>query len=173
MAIAECQTENMAKEYNVYMYSAGTWAKNKHSFSRHMIINLNFNPSQVQRTAHFKAGMWSCLWQAMYCSYYSFVYRQRCVTFLCWSVWQNWPFKLQLMCLGRWLILSIYHQTASSLFKNMLKNVDTDLGAHNKPWCNANLYNTWVSSLQWQHPIKGLQQWGRDRCYWSVEVPSY
>ncbi len=32
----------------------GTWAKNSHSLSRHMIINLNFDPSQVQRSAHFK-----------------------------------------------------------------------------------------------------------------------
>ncbi len=79
------------------------------------------------------------VWQAMCCSYFSFIYRQKCVTSLCWSVLQNLPFKLQLMCLGRWVILYIYHQTASSLFKNTLKNVDTDLGAHNKPWRNANL----------------------------------
>lgn len=101
--------------------------------------NLILPKFKVLNSIYFKAGMGLCLWQAMCCSYCSFIYRQRCVTSLCWSVWQNLPFKLQLMCLGRWLILSIYHQTASSLFKNMPKNVDTDLGTHNKPWCNANL----------------------------------
>jgi len=42
------------KEYDIIlMYSAGTCAKRRHSFSRHMVISLKFDPSQVQRSAQF------------------------------------------------------------------------------------------------------------------------
>jgi hypothetical protein len=37
----------------MFMYSAGTCAKNRQSFSRHMVISLKFDPSQVQRSAQF------------------------------------------------------------------------------------------------------------------------